>query len=198
MIFDPERILTDTGACRFYAWKETAREQGIVYDEELDAQTQGMDAASRLDTVLTRAHRIYSPAERLVLMTRQSDLYDEALAREGEGILLPGAKALLQSLHGYGFMLGAVMTDGMAGQIFYRLPAGRFLQVYAREGKIAEQLADVQKRLHAQADQCLLVTSFPDSARAAQRLGMGALLLPEREDQASILQQILSAAEYRE
>ena len=95
-------------------------------------------------------------------------------------------------------MLGAVMTDGMAGQIFYRLPAGRFLQVYAREGKIAEQLADVQKRLHVQADQCLLVTSFPDSARAAQRLGMRALLLPEREDQASILQQILSAAEYRE
>ena len=194
VIFDPERILTDTGYCHFFAWKEMSREQGIEYDEELDAQLQGTDAAGRLEVILTRAHRSYSQAERMVLLTRQSDLYDEILVREGRNVLLPGAMQLIQALKAQGHVLGAVMTGGLAGQVLSRLPIGCMFQVFACEGDVAEQLRFVVRRLKAAPENCLLVSAFPAAAGMARAMDMPVLLYPDGEERTVILQQILSAA----
>ena len=194
VIFDPERILTDTGFCRFFSWKEMAREQGIEYDEELHAQLQGSDAAGRLEVILTRAHRSYTPAERLVLLTRQSDLYDEILAREGRNMLLPGAMQLVQALKAQGHVLGAVMTEGLAGQVLSRLPIGSMFQVFACEGSMEEQLWFILRRLKTAPENCLVVSAFPAAAEMARAMDMPVLLCPDGEERTVLLQQILSAA----
>ena len=176
VIFDPEYVLTDTDACRFGAWKEMAREQGIFYDEALDEQLRGLDRNTRLQTILSRAHRNYSAAERMALLTRQWDLQDELTQRLGEEALRPGAKELVQSLKKEGIRLGAVMSDGLPGRVLGFLSIRSRFDVISRREDLLSQLSDVQLRLSAGPGECLLVTAFPDAAKAARSLGMQALL----------------------
>ena len=192
MIFDPEYVLTDTDACRFGAWKEMAREQGIFYDEALDEQLRGLDRNTRLQTILSRAHRNYSAAERMALLTRQWDLQDELTQRLGEEALRPGAKELVQSLKKEGIRLGAVMSDGLPGRVLGFLSIRSRFDVISRREDLLSQLSDVQLRLSAGPGECLLVTAFPDAAKAARSLGMQALLCGKNDDRAILLQQILA------
>ena len=194
MIFDPEYVLTDTDACRFGAWKEMAREQGIFYDEALDEQLRGLDRNTRLQTILSRAHRNYSAAERMALLTRQWDLQDELTQRLGEEALRPGAKELVQSLKKEGIRLGAVMSDGLPGCVLGFLSIRSRFDVISRREDLLSQLSDVQLRLSAGPGECLLVTAFPDAAKAARSLGMQALLCGKNDDHAILLQQILAIA----
>ena len=96
VIFDPQDVLTDTAGCRFIAWQRMAWEQGILYDEAMHAQLKSLDPSSHLEEILRRARREYSPAERLALLTRQEDLYEECVRQMGENALLPGAARLLK------------------------------------------------------------------------------------------------------
>ena len=182
VIFDPEGVLTDTAGCSFAAWREMAREQGITYDETMAGQLAGMNATERLLGILSHARRSYTAAERLALLTRQSDLMDDLLDRLGEGIQRPGAETLIKALKNAGVHLGAVMSDGLPGRVLGRLALGRWFDVMSRQEDILSQLSDVQLRLHAAPDQCLLVTAFPGSAKAARSLGMQALLCGRGDD----------------
>ena len=192
VIFDPEGVLTNTEPCRFAAWREMAREQGILYDEALDAQLQGMEPETRLQGILSRAHRNYSSAERLALLTRQNDLRDDEMKRLGDGALRPGAEHTLRSLRKHGAQLGAVMTDGLPGQVLGYLSIRPLFSVISRREDLLSQLSDVQLRLNAAPDECLLVTASPSSAKAARSLGMQALLCARTEEQEAVLRQILA------
>ena len=192
VIFDPEGVLTQTASCRFGAWKEMAREQGIVYNEAMDAQLQGMEPETRLQSILSRAHRGYSVAERLALLARQDDLFDDLLLKLGEGAMRPDALKMVKALHKQGIALGAVMTDGMPGRVLRGLPLWRYFAAISRKEEISAQLADVQLRLCVPPDQCLLVTAYPGSAKIARGVGMQALLCGREEENDVILQQIMA------
>ena len=192
VIFDPEGVLTQTSYCRFGAWKEMAREQGIVYNETLDAQLQGMESEARLQGILSRAHRSYSAAERLALLARQDDLYEDLLLKLGEDAMRPDALRMVKAIHKQGVALGAVMTDGLPGRVLRGLPLWRYFAAVSRKEEITEQLADVQLRLCTAPDQCLLVTAYPSSAKIARGLGMQALLCGTGEENEVILQQIIA------
>ena len=191
-MFDPEGVLTDTEPCRFAAWREMAREQGILYDEALDALLQGMDPETRLQGILSRAHRSYSSAERLALLTRQSDLWEDEMKRLGDGAIRPGAVQTLHTLRKHGARLGAVMTEGLPGRILGFLSIRPLFDVISRREDLLSQLSDVQLRLNAAPDECLLVTASPSSAKAARSLGMQALLCARTEEQEAVLRQIMA------
>jgi len=192
VIFDPEGILIDTSRCRYDSWAQMAREQGIAYDTALDAQLAGMEQEGRLSSILSRAHRMYSPAEQLALLTRQSDLFDEELARQGDQTLRYGAVQMLKALRSRQVRMGAVMTGGLPGRLMAFVSAQRYFHVISRKEGIEAQLEDVRKKLNAASADCLLVTVYPDSAKIAQAMGMQALLCGHAEEQEIILQQILT------
>lgn len=192
VIFDPEKVLTDTDACRFGAWKEMAREQGILYDAAFDTLLQGMDREARLQSILNRAHRTYSPAERMALLTRQWDLQDEFLQKLGADALRPGAEQTIRALKKRKIKLGAVMTEGLPGRVLGALPIRSQFDVISRKEDLLSQLSDVQLRLSASPGDCLLVTAYPAGAKAARSLGMQALLCGQADDHTVILQQILA------
>lgn len=192
VIFDPEKVLTDTESCRFGAWREMAREQGILYDAAFDAQLQGLDREARLQSILNRAHRSYTPAERMALLTRQWDLQDEMMQKLGSDSLRPGAEQMIKALKKNKIRIGAVMTDGMPGRVLGYLPVRKQFDVISRKEDLLSQLSDVQLKLSAAPGECLLVTAFPGSAKAARSLGMQALLCGQADDHAVILQQIMA------
>ena len=192
VIFEPEGLLTDTEACRFGAWQIMAREQGIQYDETMDTQLQGMDAEQRLNAILQKGHRDYSPAERFALLARHDDLYDELMDHLGEGAVRTGSVQLLRALRGMSLRLGAVMNGDLPGHILNRLALRSLFDVLSRKEKLGNQLEDVRMRLHAAGYECLLVTAHAESAKLARAQGMQSLLCGYDEEPENILQQILA------
>lgn len=190
-IIDPEGVLTETDMCRFRAWEQMAREQGILYDRNMDAQLRLLDRKGHLQGVLSRAHRAYSAAECMALLTRQGDLYDELLQKLGDDGLRPGAKRMLQGLISHHCKLAAVMTDGLPGRILCHMSIGRLFDAVSRRERLEDQLTDVQQKLLADTTDCLLVTTHPESAKTARKIGMCALLCAHTEKLETVLRQIL-------
>lgn len=193
VIFDPQDVLTDTAGCRFIAWQRMAWEQGILYDEAMDAQLKGVDQSGHLEEILRRARRDYSAAERLALLTRQEDLYEECVRQMGENALLPGAVRLLKRVRQHGARLAAVMTAGTAGQVLTYLSVRPLFDCIARRETVAEQLREVMERMRAQPADCLLVTSCGPTANLACELGMHAVLCHHSEGEKNLLRRILAA-----
>ena len=193
VIFDPQDVLTDTAGCRFIAWQRMAWEQGILYDEAMDEQLKGVDAAGHLEEILRRARREYSPAERLALLTRQEDLYEECVRQMGESALLPGAARLVKRLRQQGLRLAAVMTAGVAGQVLTYLSIRPCFACMARREETGDQLREVMERMQVKPADCLLVTACGPTANLACSLGIRALLCHHSEGEKNLLRRILAA-----
>lgn len=193
VIFDPQDVLTDTAGCRFIAWQRMAWEQGILYDEDLDARLKGVDMPGHLEEILRHARREYSPAERLALLTRQEDLYEECVRQMGENALLPGAAKMLKHLRRLEYPLAAVMTAGTAGQVLTYLSVRPLFACIARQEQMTDQLMEVTERMEVQPGDCLLVTACGPTANLAWDLGMRVLLCDHSEGEKNLLRRILSA-----
>ena len=192
VIFDPQDVLTDTAGCRFVAWQRMAWEQGILYDEAMDAQLKGVDQLGHLEEILRRARRDYSAAERLALLTRQEDLYEECVRQMGENALLPGSARLLRHLRRQDIRLAAVMTAGTAGQVLTNLSVRPLFDCIARREEMADQLREIMDRMRAQPGDCLLVTACGPTANLACDLGMHAVLCDHSEGDKQLLRRILA------
>ena len=193
VIFDPQDVLTDTAGCRFIAWQRMAWEQGILYDEDLDARLKGVDTQGHLEEILRRARREYSSAERLALLTRQEDLYEECVRQMGENALLPGASRMLRHLRRLDIPLAAVMTAGTAGQVLTYLSVRPLFACIARQERMDDQLREVMERMVVRPADCLLVTACGPTANLAWDLGMRAFLCDHTEGEKNLLRRILSA-----
>lgn len=193
VIFDPQDVLTDTAGCRFIAWQRMAWEQGILYDEAMHAQLKSLDPSSHLEEILRRARREYSPAERLALLTRQEDLYEECVRQMGENALLPGAARLLKRVRQHGARLAAVMTSGAAGQVLAYVSVRSLFDCVARQVRMEDQLSEVMQRMDAQPGDCLLVTACGPTANLACAAGMRAVLCHHSEGEKNLLRRIMTA-----
>lgn len=193
VIFDPQDILTDTAGCRFIAWQRMAWEQGILYDEALDESLRGMTPQSRLEEILGRARREYTDAERLALLTRQEDLYEECIRQMGEKALIPGAARLLKKLRQHPVHVAAVMTDGAPGPVISALSIRGLFDCVARREEARDQLLEIMERLSTPPAECLLATACGPTAAMAASLGMRVLLCDHTEGEKAILRQILAA-----
>lgn len=181
VIFDLEGVLTDTDRCRFGSWKQMAKEQGLTYDEEMDAQLRALEAEKALEQILTRSHRSYSAAEQLALLTRRADLYDEILESTGDDAILPGALQLMQTLHIRRIRTGAAAENDLPGRVLSHTSLKNMFDVVSRKEGLWVQLLDIQEKLKAPAADCLLVTAHAQSAESARALGMEALICSKGE-----------------
>lgn len=192
VIFDPQDILTDTAGCRFVSWQRMAWEQGILYDEDLDDRLKGMDEETHLTEILSRGRRGYSAAERLALLTRHEDIYEECIRQMGDKVVIPGAARLLKKLRQRSVRLAAVMTDGTAGAVLTGTSLRPLFDCVSRQEEVGGQLTEVMQRMEARPEECLLVTANGPTAQLAFDKGIRAILCDCADGEKPILRRILS------
>lgn len=172
MIFDLEDVVVSTSDCRLRAWKQTAHEQGILMDEEMEARLGGLNAAETLEVILKKSRRTYSPAEKLALTARQCDILDEELTRAGGDILLPEIKRVLYALRKANIKTCAVSGEGMARPLLSRLGILAAFDSKVDGGTPETLLEEAVGRLHEKAEDCLALSRDERFLRAAERAGM--------------------------
>ena len=172
VIFDPEGVLVDTENCRFGSWERMSLEQGIVLDKALFAQLRGSCDDKVLQAILRGSHRTYSVPEKMALLTRRGDIFDEVLESAGDSILLPDTAELLQELRRYGYTMAAIAAPVLPGRLLGHTTVRRLIEFYSRMDNIPEQLEDICEKSGAPASECLVVTVNDNTAREAEAYGM--------------------------
>ena len=161
VIFDPEGVLIDTESCRFGSWERMALEQGIVLDKTFFNQFHDASDDKILQAILRGSHRSYSVPEKMALLTRRGDIFDELLESAGDAILLPDTTELLQELRRYGYKMAAVAAPVLPGRLLGHTTVRRLIEFYSR--------MDISG---VPASECLVVTVSDYTAKEAEARGM--------------------------
>ena len=172
VIFDPECVLIDTESCRFGSWERMALEQGIVLDKTFFNQFHDASDDKILQAILRGSHRSYSVPEKMALLTRRGDIFDEFLESAGDSILLPDTTELLQELRRYGYKMAAVAAPVLPGRLLGHTTVRRLIEFYSRMDIIPEQLEDICEKSGVPASECLVVTVSDYTAKEAEARGM--------------------------
>lgn len=172
VIFDLEGVVVRTKDCRLRAWRQTAQEQGILLDEKIEKKIAELSASEALNTILTRSRRVYSPAEKLALTARQSDLFDEELTRAQEYLAVDDTIGMVQALRDAGVKVAAVSGEGMARALLSRLKIRHLFDSIVDGGNGQELLKEAADRLQVQTSECMLVSCDEKLMNGAAKCGM--------------------------
>ncbi len=97
-ILDLDGVVTDTAEYHFRAWKRLADEEGVPFTREDNEQLRGVSRRRSLEILLGEHLSRYEEAQLLEMMARKNGYYQEFLGQITEDDLLPGARALIDTL----------------------------------------------------------------------------------------------------
>ena len=59
IIFDLDGVIVSTDECHYRAWKIMAKEQGIVFNRQINERLRGIGRMESLDIILEKSERHY-------------------------------------------------------------------------------------------------------------------------------------------
>ena len=74
-IFDLDGVIVSTDKYHYLAWKQTADEEGIYFDEEINKRLRGVSRMDSLEIILERAARKYTTEEKVALARKKNEIY---------------------------------------------------------------------------------------------------------------------------
>jgi HAD superfamily hydrolase (TIGR01509 family) len=198
LIFDLDGTLVDTVYAHVFAWQRALAERGMDVDGWKIHRRIGMSGGLFARALGRELGRELTEAERTAVQDRHSELFRE-LMRERRA--LPGARALLASLHQGGVAHG-IATSGRRPDIDASLNALELAAgtVVVERGDVArakpepDLFLECARRLDVSAGECFVVgDAVWDllAARRARMLGIGVLTGGYGEDE------LLKAGAYR-
>jgi beta-phosphoglucomutase len=186
-LFDLDGVIVDTAKYHFRAWKRLADELGVAFDERDNERLKGVGRMQCMDIILELGGLSMEQDEKERQANRKNAWYVEYISAMGQGELLPGAEAYLESLRarGVGVALGSASKN--APLILERLGIERLFDAVIDGTKVARSKPDPEVFLAGARALGLapgLCSVFEDSAagiEAAKRGGMYAVGIGTRE-----------------
>lgn len=181
VIFDLDGVLVSTDSLHYVSWKEVADQEGIPFDEQINARLRGVSRMESLAIILERAARPYSAKEREQLAIRKNDRYRELLATLGPGDLLPGATEIVSALRRRGIKTAIGSSSRNTPMIVDRLGIRDLFDAIADGNDIRHSKPDPEvfllaaNRLGLPATACLVVEDAAAGLEAARKAGMAVL-----------------------
>ena len=96
-IFDLDGVLADTTRAHYRSWLRLAKEEGIVFDRQINERLKGVSRMASLEILLERSGQEFSPAEKASLAARKNNYYREIISSLTPEDLLPGAFTVLDA-----------------------------------------------------------------------------------------------------
>ena len=118
-IFDLDGVITDTAEYHFRGWKRLADDEGLSFSREDTEHLRGIPRRESLMLILK--DRVYPEAKILEMMERKNNYYLEFIKEISPRDLLPGAKDLLEEIHGAGLKNALGSASKNASEVLDRL-----------------------------------------------------------------------------
>jgi alpha,alpha-trehalose phosphorylase len=120
-LFDLDGVLVSTDRFHYQAWKSVADEEGIYFDDTINHRLRGVSRMESLEIILERAAKVYSPQEKEQLAQRKNERFVALIGTLTPKDLLPGTRALLDSLRQAKWKLALCSSSRNAQAICTRL-----------------------------------------------------------------------------
>ncbi|KAA3606470.1 MAG: beta-phosphoglucomutase [Planctomycetota bacterium] len=187
VLFDLDGVLVATDHYHFQAWQAIAEELEIPFDWEWNHRLRGVSRRQSLEQLLQAGGKSLSESQMQLFMEKKNRLYRQFLNRLMPGDRLSGVAALLQELRDRGVKLAVVSASRNAAEILQRTGLAAEVDLLVDGSLVQRSKPDPEgfllaaKRLRTSPAHCLVVEDAPAGILAAERAGMTALAIGDRQ-----------------
>ncbi len=130
-IFDLDGVIVSTDKYHYLAWKQTADEEGIYFDEEINKRLRGVSRMDSLEIILERAARKYTTEEKVALARKKNEIYRSFLGNITEKDRLDGVTETLDALKRKGYKLAIGSSSKNTPVILEKIGYGDYFDAVA-------------------------------------------------------------------
>lgn len=106
LIFDLDGVLVFTDHLHYLAWKETADDIGVYFDEKINERLRGVSRMASLDIILENYHgKTLGQKEKEQLAEKKNEIYKKLLETMGPKDVTKEVRDSLQTLKEKGYLL---------------------------------------------------------------------------------------------
>lgn len=163
IIFDLDGVICFTDRYHYQAWKKTADEIGVYFDETINNRLRGVSRMDSLNIILERAERTYSDQEKRELAEKKNQRYIELLMQMSPADLTEEVKETLKKLRKKGYKLAIGSSSKNTKLILERLGLDNFFDSVSDGTNITRSKPDPEVFLKAaeylklKPEECLVV-----------------------------------------
>ncbi len=112
-IFDLDGVIVDTAGYHFQAWKQTAENLGVSFDEHDNEQLKGVGRMDSLNYILDKGNISKTEAEKKQLAHDKNEHYKTLITNMDASEILPGVVSILDQAEkaGYKIALGSASKN---------------------------------------------------------------------------------------
>jgi len=182
VIFDLDGVLVSTDELHYKAWKQLAKELGIMdFTKEDNYLQKGVSRMESLEVVLRKGTKVFSEAEKLVLADRKNSCYVDLLQELSTEAVLPHVVETLKVLRGQGILIGVGSVSKNTPLILKKAELEQFIDKVSCGLDITRSKPDPEvflvaaKKLGLPSEECLVVEDSAAGILAAKAADMKCL-----------------------
>ncbi|MBQ8190056.1 MAG: beta-phosphoglucomutase [Lachnospiraceae bacterium] len=180
IIFDLDGVICYSDKFHYEAWKRIAEEEGICFDENVNARLRGVSRMESLDIILEKAKRTYSDVEKKELADKKNSYYVKLLENMSTEHMAFGVKETLESLKSAGIKTAIGSSSKNTRLIMDKLKLSSYFDAVSDGTMIRNSKPDPEVFLKAaellqlSPSECLVVEDAVAGIEAAVRGGFAA------------------------
>lgn len=178
VIFDLDGVICFTDQFHYQAWEILAKEYGIPFDETVNHRIRGVSRRESLEIILENySGRLLSEEERLLMMEKKNQIYQDLLMQMTPGDLADETKQTLDKLRKRGVLLAIGSSSKNAKLILEKIGLKDYFDAVSDGTNITRSKPDPEVFLKAaemvglKAEECLVVEDSEAGLEAAVRGG---------------------------
>ncbi|NLC32247.1 MAG: beta-phosphoglucomutase [Clostridiales bacterium] len=178
VIFDLDGVLVSTDEYHYLAWKQMAKDEGIVFNREINEALRGVSRMDSLDIVLSHAVKEYTLEEKKMLAKKKNEIYVKLIHTLQPKDMLPGAKKTIEALKAAGIKIAIGSSSKNTPAILEQIELTDYFDAIADGNNITKSKPDPEvfllaaHLLNKTPEECLVIEDAQSGLEAAISAGM--------------------------
>jgi alpha,alpha-trehalose phosphorylase len=183
VLFDLDGVLTGTSDNHYEAWRRMCEDLGLKLPEEFRDKLRGISRKEALELILKYFSLEYSEEEKLELMDRKNNYYNESIASFTRENAYPGVIELLEEIKRRGYKIGLVSASKNAPQLIRNMEIEKYFDIVVDPNKIKrpkpypDPFLEAANMLCVKPEDCLGVEDAKAGIESIKAAGMTAICI---------------------
>ena len=119
-IFDLDGVILSTDEYHFLAWSEITKEEGLVFNREINNKLRGISRIQSLEIILGFNEKHYDDAEKFRLIEKKNEIYMQSLAGLNQDSIAPEVIQTITKIKKAGYKIAVGSSSKNATDILKR------------------------------------------------------------------------------
>lgn len=185
-LFDLDGVIVDTAKYHFLAWRQLAKELGIVFTEEDNELLKGVSRVRSLEIILEIGRITLTNEQKTAYANKKNEVYLEFIYKMKDDELLDGVKEFIEELRTQGILVALGSASKNAQLILHQLKIEDLFDVVIDGNKVLEAKPNPEvflkgaKSLQVDSVNCVVFEDAMAGVEAAKNAGMFCIGIGDR------------------